>query len=90
VTVACDIMHLNGLTFLVTISRHLKFATTELLQNQKNETMLKAIRNVLNVYKEGDFIVTNFLMDGQLGGSSSELSAAGVNLNITGREEHIP
>jgi hypothetical protein len=73
VTVACDIMHLNGLTFLSTISRPLRFVTTELLQNQKNETVLKAIKNVINVHKEGNFKVTNFLMDGQFGGLSSEL-----------------
>jgi hypothetical protein len=29
-------------------------------------------------------------MDGQFAGLSNELSAVGVNLNITGREEHVP
>ena len=88
--VAGDIMHVNGMTFLVTISRHLRFATTELLKNQKNETILRAIKNVINVYKEGSFQVTDLLMDGQFDGMSNELSGLGIRLNITGRQEHVP
>jgi hypothetical protein len=35
--VASDIMHMNGMTFLVTISRHLRFATTELLKKKEKQ-----------------------------------------------------
>jgi Reverse transcriptase (RNA-dependent DNA polymerase)/Zinc knuckle len=88
--VAGDIMHVNGMIFLVTISRHLRFATTELLKNQRNETILRAIKNVINIYKEGSFQVTDLLMDGQFEGLKNELSGLGVRLNITGRQEHVP
>jgi hypothetical protein len=42
VTITADIMHVNGMIFFITISRHIRFATIELLRNQKNETILKA------------------------------------------------
>jgi hypothetical protein len=90
VIVAADIMYLNKMAFFVTISRDLLFGTTEVIKNLKNETLIKAIRNVLNTYQERGFKVSHFLMDGQFDSLRYTLSGLGINLNIVARQEHVP
>ena len=43
VILAGDIMFVNKIPFLVTISRHIKFCTTQMLSNQKATTIFTAI-----------------------------------------------
>jgi hypothetical protein len=90
VIIAADIMYLGNMAFFVTISRGLRFGTTEMIRNQKNETIIKAIRNVVNIYHGRGFKVSHFLMDGQFNSLRAEVSALGVNLNTVPRQEHVP
>jgi len=90
VIIAADIMYLGRMAFLVTISRNLRFGTTEMIRNQKNETIIKAIRNVVNIYEGRGFKVSHFLMDGQFNSLKDEISGLGINLNTVARQEHVP
>jgi Zinc knuckle len=90
VIIAADIMYLGKMAFFVTISRNLRFGTTEMIQNQKNETILKAIRNVLNIYEGRGFKVSHFLMDGQFNSLRNEILSLGIDLNAVARQEHVP
>jgi hypothetical protein len=56
----------------------------------KNETILKAIQEVLNIYQGLGFKVTHLLMDGQFESLSDAINATGVSLNIVAHGEHIP
>ena len=62
VTIAGDIMFVNKLPFLVTISRNIKFSTAELLQNQQHGTILAAIKHVYQLYSKRGFKITTLLM----------------------------
>ena len=90
VVIAADIMYVNKMAFFVTIARNLRFATTEMIKNQKKETIIKAIQNVLNIYKKRDFKISHFLMDGQFETFKNELSGLGISLNTVARQEHVP
>jgi hypothetical protein len=52
VTLAGDIMFVKSMPFLATISRHIKFSTYELLENQRLPTIIKSIDNVRKLYKK--------------------------------------
>ena len=39
VTILCDLMHINGIGFLNTISRHIMFSTGSMIKNQKLRTL---------------------------------------------------
>jgi hypothetical protein len=43
VTLCVDIMYVNKIAFLVTISCHLKFATIEMIANCQEETVAKSL-----------------------------------------------
>ncbi|KAI2491389.1 Reverse transcriptase (RNA-dependent DNA polymerase) [Fragilaria crotonensis] len=92
VVLAGDIMFVNKLPFFVTISRHIKFGTSELLTNRKIETIFEATKRVYQQYMKRGFKITSILMDGEFdtGGYRGELSALGITLNVVAAEEHVP
>lgn len=50
VTPAVDVMHVNGIPMLVTISRNVQFMTVEALPNQNIPMLVKGIKSVASVY----------------------------------------
>jgi hypothetical protein len=65
VTLCIDIMYVNKLAFLVTISRHVKFSTIELRPNQKEDTIGTSLSNVMCLYGLHGFLVTMIHADGE-------------------------
>jgi hypothetical protein len=61
-----------------------------MIRNQKNETMIKAIQNVINICQGRGFKVSHFLMDGQFNSLRDEISVLGINLNTVAHQEHVP
>jgi hypothetical protein len=52
VTIAIDIMYENGVSFLVSISSHLHFGTTDMIKDLKNLEIINGIKQISNIYKE--------------------------------------
>ena len=50
VTVAGNTMFVNKLLFFVTISRHIRFSTSEFLKNKKSDTIFISIKHVYQTY----------------------------------------
>jgi hypothetical protein len=48
VTLARDIMFVNKMPFFMTVSRAIKFGTSEMISNRRNPTILIAIRQVIS------------------------------------------
>jgi hypothetical protein len=90
VTIALDIMYVNNIPFLVLISRHLRFGTTDGLKNLRNTTIINAIKQILNIYKERDFKVSLILADRQFKSIKTNIAGMGISTNITGQYEHVP
>ena len=80
VTLGADVMFVNRIPFLVTVSRHIKFGTGEPLVNRKQAHLLAGIRSVAQIYQRARFKVTVALMDGEF------KSLQGISC----RYEHLP
>jgi hypothetical protein len=89
VTLAADVMHVNGVPMLVTISRHIRFATVEALPNRNIPTLLKGIQSVTTVYKRAGFRVLTTMMDGEFEAMRGDLADLGIALNEAARDEHV-
>jgi hypothetical protein len=50
VTICVDLMYINKVPFLVTISRHLKFGTIEAVKNRRHKVLVPALKNVKRLY----------------------------------------
>ncbi len=83
-------MMVNGLPFLITISRKLKFGTAEYLPGRKGVNLLNGIKNVQKVYALRGFKVKTLLMDGQFEPMRGSFSELGILLNTVSADEHVP
>ena len=63
ITLCADVMFMNWIPMLITISRNLKFRTIEALKDRKSPAFIGAIKNVLQMYKSAGFLVQTALMD---------------------------
>ena len=75
---------------MVTKSRHIKFGTAEMLENQKVSTIIMPLKHVLDTYKTRGFTIHTVLGDGQFSSLQNGLDSVGLFLNVTSRDEHFP
>ncbi len=91
VTIAVDIMYINGLAFLTSISRDLKFGTIECIANRKTATIMAGLASIKKTYGGGGFNVTLGLVDGEFDGDKLREGCAdiGISLNSAGADSHV-
>lgn len=58
-----DIMFINKISFLITISRNIKFGTIDVLDNRQVRTVVQKIRSVIRLYKHRGFEINTILAD---------------------------
>ena len=58
VTIYCDLMHINGIGFLNTISQHIMFATGIMTKTRKIENIADVITQVHKLYLQHGFKIT--------------------------------
>jgi hypothetical protein len=90
VTICIDIMFVNQIPFLVTISRAIKFGTVEVLKNRKHPTILQAIKNVNALYKNRGFRLMTGHTDNEFEPMRGNLLDLGIELNVVSNDEHVP
>ena len=89
VTLYADLMYMNKVPLLVTLSRNIKFGMMEAVADRKEATVLKCIKGVISLYRKAGFKVTIALMDGEFVPLCGGLAKLGIRLNETSRDEHI-
>jgi hypothetical protein len=89
VTIAADLMHVNGVTFFVTISQNIRFGSIEVIPDKKQETLFKSIQKIAAVYHRGGFRIRHAVMDGAFECLRDDLHRNQIQLNTTGRDEHV-
>jgi hypothetical protein len=88
VSICVDLMFVNKVAFLVTISRNIHFGTVEAVPNQQAATLVKYIRSVSQIYRRGGFLVEHALADNQFT-SLKGFADIGITVNETGRDDHV-
>ena len=89
ITLCVDLMYVNKVPLLVTLSRNIRFGTMEAVADRKEATLLKCIRGVVSLYRKARFKVTTALMDGEFVPVRGGLAELGLRLNETSRDEHV-
>jgi hypothetical protein len=90
VQLCIDFMFLDGIPFLVTVSRRIKLITTMTVPNRKMESVRTCIQKTLDVYAKRGFVVTHIIGDGEFHPLIAELEAMKITLNTTAQNEHVP
>ena len=89
ITLCVDLMYVNKVPLLVTLSRNIKFGMIEAIVDRKEATLLKCIKGVVSLYWKAGFKVTIALMDGEFVPLRRGLAELGIHLNKTSRDEHV-
>jgi len=73
---------------MMNTSRAIHFGTTEMIKNNSISTMIKS--QIINTYHGRGFKIRHILGDQQFECIRLHMELQGINLNITGRDEHVP
>jgi hypothetical protein len=91
ITLCIDIMFINKIPFLLSISRNIKFITGTALNNRKEKSIVAALKEIHGIYRKRGVRITNVLGDGEFectrGFVTTDLKS---ELNICGEDEHVP
>ena len=87
VTLAADVFFVDGTAFLMTISRRIKFITSEYVPMRTAKSLAKHIDRVVNVYARAGFTVRTILMDGEF--EKIKDLVPRLECNITAAKEHV-
>ena len=81
--ILADVMFVNGLAFLVTISRDIRLRTAEFLPNWTAKVLGSSINKIKKLYSRGGFLVRLLLMDQEFDKVEPEIDES-IEVNTTG------
>jgi hypothetical protein len=90
VSLSADVFFVNTIPFFTSISRNIKFTTSENIPTRTASQLVQSMRHVLAIYKKRGFHVDHAMMDGEFAPLKAPMLALGVSLNITLANEHVP
>lgn len=90
VTLAADVLHVNGIAILATVSRNLHYTTVSALPSMKHKDLADALRAAIRSYSIRGFSVDAILVDGQFDGLQDRFKNDHVAINPVAKEEHVP
>jgi len=90
VTLLIDIMYINEIPFMMTTSWAIHFGTAEMIENETKATIIISLQQIIDTYHGSGFKIKHILGDRQFECIRSHMERQGIDLNITGRDEHVP
>ena len=90
IVLGADVMFVNKLPFLMTISRNIQLATSTNIKNQSSKMILVTIKMIKKVCDQHGFKITQINMDGQFETLCGDLAEMQINLNVASNDEHVP
>lgn len=89
VELSVDVLHMNSIPFLGSISKHIHYVTTNALENIKIPTMEVMIKRIMRLYAVWGFHVTLIHVDIQFKGVKDQKTTDRV-VNMVSKGEHVP
>ena len=86
VTICCDLMHINVIGFLNTISRHIMFATVSMIKSRNVGNIADGITQVHKLYLQRGFNITHMRTDCDFVPILKEMTALVINLNCASKK----
>lgn len=89
VILAMDLMFINRIPFLVTISKGLKFGTVTHILNKKDTTVISALKHIKTMYEFRGFWINICKADYAFESMQEKMEEMGLGLNTTAENEHV-
>jgi len=88
VWLAADVMYVNKIPFLISVSCNLKFTTVQRIRKRTAAVLLDGLHKIDKIYKQRGFNIETGLMDGEFDSLRSLVDF--FTLNVTAAHEHVP
>jgi len=88
IILSIDIMYVNGITFLVTTSRTIRFGTIESIPNRQIPTVVKALGRVLALYHRRQLRISTVYADPEFRPLQDEMTS--VPFDFLAQGQHVP
>ena len=92
IALCADLMYVQGVGFLVTVSKNIKFVTICDIPNRKKETLLNGLDHTFRIYNKAGFVITDLHADQEFECLRQELmdDDNGIELHCVARNKHEP
>lgn len=91
VTICMDIFFVDGLAFLSTVSRGIRFVTAEYIPSRHiMKQVLPCIKHVNNLYNKRGLKIIMIHADEEFSSLRDELLTLNIDINIAATNEHVP
>jgi hypothetical protein len=90
VVLSADVMFVNKMPFLVSISKNIKFTTGERLAGRKLNLLAKGLDHIVEYYARKGFAVRSICIDPELAEVREEMKNKQVEINTAAAKEHVP
>ena len=86
-----DVMHVNGVPFLLSIDRRIKYRSVVALDDMEAGTLLAAIQKIVNEYKLASFKITTVHLDDQFATIKDTVEEKlRIKINLALPDAHVP
>ena len=89
ITLTADVMFVNGIVFLVSLSRGIRMYTCEHVPNQKPAQLSSSLKKIINLYARGGITVRTIMMDMEFEKVKDEKGMELIDVNTTAAREHV-
>ena len=90
VELCADIMFIQGLPFLTTISKKIKYRTIEWLKDRSKESLLAAFDTVFQIYNKAGFQIAKLFVNPEFRVLEDEMTDIDIEMSYCVAQEHVP
>ena len=90
ITLSIDMMFVNKIPSVTTISRHINFMTVESIQKRTKLQLSESIKKVISIYTQRGFKMEHAPLDGEFIPLNTEFLNMRIHANFATRNEHVP
>ena len=90
VILCCDIMHINGIGFLNTLSWNIMLATGNIIKNRILKNIEFGIMQVYRIYLQHGLKITHIYSHRKFEPLRAYMADIGISLNCASKKEHVP
>ena len=88
IILCADIMFIDQVPFLVTMSKYIRFITIRYIPDRKKETLMEALDDTFIKYNNAGFIIKELHVDPEFECLQQEMEINEIKVNLTAAEEH--
>jgi len=90
ITLCADIMFIDEVPLLLTVSKHIKFLTIRYIDNREGTTIWEALKHTFVKYNQAGFAIKEFRADVEFEKIRFDLEQKQINVNLTSGKEKQP